>query len=489
MTQKKPPGYIASLINPRRYNDVPQPLPPTYNESQKIEEDLRNAPPSYESSAQESNKALISDPEFRQALFQQFAPTFFFHKQEQSFPIHPDDFVKNIIEVKHDEYTNIQQRQKRDLTEVEKGELDVINEYFWKDGKFNPNYKERQNEDAFQKVVNKRDENGKDPQLLVFDEKKYGYKVGSKIDIVGVAPKGHPNYNPDKKAAPYNASIIPTKEGFYIQYECTYALNDAIKGTRWLRDLLPSKIANKADNFGLHYGDCEGVGVYIKVDGNGKASLDAMQTFAHGTKGARRVDTKDCTFKNERPCVFVGLGGHPSYADNFVGRNKFMDVVGDAYKITPNKFYDVSPDIIALANGHTSKENSDPNLVKVANELPAGCSTFSRLADSNPISWDGPKNEQEIEKNATKWNQYNPSLVLTKAWHKIKSSVKGLFGHKEESQKTTPVLDIKQCQQRLKESKNHEVSQGVSPNVSKSWAKEVGTQEQRQAQGTQPVTR
>jgi|GEM_PF-4986784 len=373
------------------------------------------------------NTEYMKNPETRAALFQQFSPTFCYHADEQSFPLHPDAFVKNVIEAKYDEYTNIQQRQKRGLTDLEQKELKVIEKYFWKDNAFNPDYKKHENESDFQEMIQRQPDDS-NSKFLVFDEKKYGYKVGEKIDIVGIAPQGHSKYDAQKASAPIAASIIATTDGFFIQYESTYSLNNAIKGTRWLRDLLPSNLADKADNFGFHYGDCEGVGVYVNVDDQGKASLKSLQTFAHGRDGAREVNAKDCTFENGKICVYVGLGGHPSYADNFVGRNKFADVVGDTYKITPTTFIDTSPDKVA----------------EKSQDIPASLSTFPRLADSNPMIHSGtshPKNATELKSQSQEWHRYNPMLGLTKVWNKIKSSFQSLLGHKKDKQ--APLFDLK----------------------------------------------
>lgn len=372
------------------------------------------------------NTTYIQNADVRQALFKQFIPTFCYHKEEGSFPLHPDDFVKNVIEAKYDEYTNIHHRQGRNLTEIETKELDIIQKYFWKDEKFNPDYKQYEKEKDFQEMISPAKGKSK---FLVFDEKAYGYNVGTKIDIVGVAPLGHKDYDSQKKPAPISGSIIPTKDGFFIQYESVYSLNNAIKGTRWLRDLLPSSIANKADNFGLHYGDCEGMGLYINVDDNGRASIKSMQTFAHGRDGAREVETKDCTFENGRPCVYVGLGGHPSYADNFVGRNKFMDVVGDAYKITPTEFIDISP----------SQDNE---------KIPPSLNTFPRLADSNPMNFSNiayARNAEELATQSKQWHRYDPVLFITKAWNKIKSTISNWLGNVEENMQPAPSFDVKDC--------------------------------------------
>lgn len=367
----------------------------------------------------------LENPKIRQQLFAQFAPVFCFHPQEKYFPLHPDAFVQNVIEVKYAEYKK--REKEKSLTFEESQEREIIKKYFWKDDKFNPDYKDYEKQTDFKAMM------GIDPKkkskFLVFDEKKYGYRVGEKIKVPGVYPPDHPKHDSSETAAPTATSIIPTEKGFYISFEYTYALNDAIKGLRWLRDLLPSKWADKLDNCGLHYGDCEGVGMYVTVNDEGVASLESMQTFAHGRDGAREVPAADCTYRDGRPCVFVGLGGHPSYADNFVGRNRFIDVVGDAYHITPTIFNDVSPD----------KRES-----KSADMLPAWC-TFPRLADSNPIAFSKtccPLDAEDLTKQAEKWHRYKPVLFLTRAWNWIKKKIQEKRGLTV-PQSTQPLLDLK----------------------------------------------
>lgn len=112
--------------------------------------------------------------------------------------------------------------------------------------------------------------------------------------------------------------------------------------------MLPEKVSKKFGDFAVHAGDWEGIYVKVKIDDQGKAELDHIQTFAHGRSGARKVDASRLTYKEDgSPCVYVGSATHPSYTDNFTGRNKFMDKVGDKFSLRPTgkDFVDLSPDV------------------------------------------------------------------------------------------------------------------------------------------------
>lgn len=428
------------------------------------------------------HKKMAESMSFRQEVFDHFAPTFFYTKDEENFPGDPNDLVKNVMEAKHEYYES---RDDSKLDETERKEKEIIQKYFWKDGKFNPNYDEFRNEPDYQATLFDQSACKK---FMTFDEKKYGYPTGSKIDCTGVAPKGHPKYDPNKPSAPIASCITPTPDGFFIQYDYTYPLNNAIPGMQWAYKLLPNSVANAAQNFGFHYGDCEGVGMFVKVDDNGKMSLDSMQTFAHGAKGARRVDAKDCTFEDGRVCVFVGEGGHPSYADNFIGRNKFLDRVGTAYKITPEKFSDVSSDIIKLAQGKVDPNTESKEKQDVAATIPKAWHAVRNMSDSNPLSTVGTKAAEDIlsEEKLTKWNKYKPILVLEKAWKKIKE-----FAGKVTGRKTNPPEPIKDFDASRYASKDGglDLSEGHSNQMAKSqsksvnkgnaWATKIGSKEER----------
>jgi len=156
---------------------------------------------------------------------------------------------------------------------------------------------------------------------------------------------------------------------------------------------------------GFHYGDMEGVGLHIAVDSQGHATMQSMQTFAHGRDGAREVPIENCTLTEDgRACVFVGLGGHPSYADNFVLRSQFFDKVGDRWRITPEIFIDCSPDKINTPG------------------IPLAWSSLGRLADSNNMVFSAsssPKDFTELQRERVEWSRYNPYLFLTKLYHWI----------------------------------------------------------------------
>ena len=375
----------------------------------------------------EYHRRLIQNLSVRQDLFKQFVPTFFFHKEEDNFPVNPEDYIKNIITVKRDEYLHIQERHHRNLTEIEQLELASIERFFWRDGHFNDNYKTYQNHPDFIKLTARAD-GDPIPTFLIFDEKHYGYQVGEKIDVVGIAPKGHRNYDESREMAPLSASIIPTRKGFFIQYQYLYSLNNAINGTQWLRKWLPEWLCKKVDDFGFHYGDAEGVGIHVSVEADGSISLQSMQTWAHGRGYAQHLASKDCTFdENGNICVFIGVGGHPAYAHNFVGRNSAMDLVGDTYKIEPTQFIDVSEDMLKLARDPELLQSTHA-LANSARMIPGSLSAFTRFADSNPLAYHGIKSEQQWIDNFSPFNRYSPWLFFAR----IRDFFKSLFYKKHE---------------------------------------------------------
>jgi hypothetical protein len=151
-----------------------------------------------------------------------------------------------------------------------------------------------------------------------------------------------------------------------------------------------------------------------------------MQTFAHGSKAARSVPAKECsTDDHGHVCVYVGAGGHPSYADNFIGRNIFMDLVGDAYSIKPTSFIDVSRDVLQVALDLTQTkskkrlEDQRPHLVPAAKKIPASVSGFTRYADSNPLAHSNIVCQEEVDRLELTHNHYRPFLFLTKLWKLI----------------------------------------------------------------------
>lgn len=129
----------------------------------------------------EQHRHYLQTPGLRQQIFAQFAPVFCFHSQEQHFPTHPDDFVQNVIEVKHAEYTKREAQHL--LTPEEANEFDIIKNYFWKGVAFDHDYKQHENETAFQAMMGIKPK--RKSKFLVFDEKKYGCRVGEKIKVAG----------------------------------------------------------------------------------------------------------------------------------------------------------------------------------------------------------------------------------------------------------------------------------------------------------------
>ena len=193
------------------------------------------------------NQAYID--KHREALLGNFAPAFCFHKDEDSFPTRPEEYIQDVIMAKYSHYT----KNATKLTPEEGHELAIIQKHFITNGEFNLNYDKAPD---FHELQDMLAEDGKKPRkertydgLLTFDEKKYGYKLGSKVPILGIHP------NSQQKKAPIYTAIIPTPDGVRIKYEYFYAISSAIPGTKALYENLPYGVAKKADNFAVHAGD------------------------------------------------------------------------------------------------------------------------------------------------------------------------------------------------------------------------------------------
>lgn len=234
--------------------------------------------------------------------------------------------------------------------------------------------------------------------FLTFNEKMYGYDLGEMVPYAGI----NPDIIESKEQAPIFVSIIPTSTGAMIKYEYFYALSDAIPIFKSLYKYLPYSITKLCEDFGLHAGDFEGV--YVKVDiadDLSNATLHSIQFFGHGRSGSRDVLAENLTYypdeySNVRPCVFVGNGTHPSYANNFFGLSKFLDNVGNKHIIVPKSFIDLSPDIESKG------------------ELPSYVTTFQRTGNTGwMIDTDTSyvKNEEEFLGMDPTWHQYNPCLL------------------------------------------------------------------------------
>lgn len=367
----------------------------------------------------EENKKIAENQgyinKYRNNILSEFAPTFCFHKNEDSFPMDPDDYVKDVVMAKYRHYTKNKDR----LNQNEKIELHLIESYFLtKEKNFNPNYEQDPNFHEFKNLMaedgNKKENERLYDKFLTFDEKKYGYKLGSQVPIEGI----HPSKNPKEKAPCYTA-ITPTPDGFRIKYEYFYSISSCIPGTKGLYENLPYEMSKRAKHFAFHAGDWEGVEMNLKFDPkSGKPIIDSMQTFAHGRKGASTVPANQLTYTQDgRPCVFVGQGTHPSYAHNFVGRNKFMDLTGDKYKITPTKFVNLE---------QTAPKQDLPNFIK-AGFIKQG-SPDNIYSQPNKSS-NAFTHEEYLAKSPS-WNNYKPKMFLDKIYNKVKNTLLGLFGEK-----------------------------------------------------------
>jgi hypothetical protein len=161
-----------------------------------------------------------------------------------------------------------------------------------------------------------------------------------------------------------------------------------------------------------------------------------MQTWAHGRDYAQNVAAKDCTFdKDGNVCVYVGVGGHPSYAYNFYGRNLPMDLVGDAYKIRADEIIDVSSDVIEAAKSLADTKNIDEfkqtnPIAQLAIDIPGALSTIKRFADSNPLAYTNIVSETTLNEAFKKYNKYHPWILLIK----IKNFFLSLFYKNEKPQ-------------------------------------------------------
>lgn len=414
------------------------------------------------------NHRRTSDPKFRQALFSTFAPTFCFHKTEDSFPMVADDYIEQVVLAKHKHY--IENGAK--LTAEEKKELNVINQYFINpDGSFNKNYASHREAPDFQEVLptrrlleerdinwakaryeelskgtNLSDKDNREKECIekalcksvdgkyVIDESKFEKGLIKDVWSHGVIDiilnkssneafltfdekkYGYPieskvpwNNKPKKDGAPAYTTVIPTPDGVLIKYERFYSISSAIPGTKWLYKLLPHKLSEKAKHFAVHAGDWEGVMVKVNIDKNGNATLGGMQSFAHGRDGAQYLEADKLTYDAKgRPCVFVGAATHGSYLSNHVGRTKFLDKVGNHIQETPTEFVDISHEQI--------KSKTFPKWGRVFQRMGSPSSPAPEHSGSDP-----QRSYNEFVHDAGEWNRYKPKMILDNLWNKIKS--------------------------------------------------------------------
>lgn len=356
----------------------------------------------------------------KQAIIEKFSPKFCFHKNEYIFPTDVESYAKDVLTAKMKHYKlkfpgELTEEEKLAATENEeltaaRVEYKLIKDCFFAGGDENTDgfnilgFGHQQVIDYLEVELDHKKDNNKpthhvDP-LLTFNEKKLGYKLEEKVPIGG--------HKPDEVSNEINCSVyvsyLPTSQGAIIRYECFYAASGAIYGTDKLYEMLPAKINEKVDNFAFHAGDWEGVFIEVLINEKGVATIDHMQTFAHGRSGARKVQIDELDFQGTHPCVYVGCSTHPSYTDNFWFRNKFADIVGDKYSLIAKEFIDLSP---------------DPQIIK---PVWVNCAIWGEpwlMTQSNAIA-----NEDDYRSSQTKDNwliyDYHP---ISETWKKISCCV------------------------------------------------------------------
>ena len=299
------------------------------------------------------SSAIALAKKHKERIMADFAPTFCFDAREYIFPTSAEEYTKDVLTAKMKHYEGMISKTLK-LNNDQINEYQLIKENFFNggdgSGKFDMAGFEKPAVKKYIEYENSTEEGPKAERpkkrsvgdLLTFDEKRLGYPLGKAVPITG-----HPPDKNNKVKAPVYTSYVPTEDGAIIRYECFYALSGAIPGTNWLYKLLPEKLCKVFGDFAVHAGDWEGVYVKVKIDEEGQAKLDHIQTFSHGRSGARKVDASQLTYREDgSPCIFVGSSTHHSYTDNFVGRNQFIDIVGDKFTLRPKKedLVDLSPD-------------------------------------------------------------------------------------------------------------------------------------------------
>lgn len=323
----------------------------------------------------------------KQTLYKAFAPTFCFRKGETSFPTKPETYLKQVMLAKYNNYKD------KELDEEKEREYNFIKKVFITHNEdFNEEWYKKTDEEDFDYFLSTLPREGEQKNsrngFLTFDERKNGYNLGEIIDIEGIRPES-------KEKAPIYTASIPTPDGALLMYQYYYAVSEAIPLTGCAPNL---PILSKLHDLSFHYGDWEGVYIYVKInEDTHTAILDHMQTFAHGRDGARQVPAKDLKYDSDgHPCVFVGKYTHPSYASNFSGPNKFVDWVGNNSRIKPEEFIEIG-DV-----------ETRPPIIKYCR----------RLGDTEPMIWSESsyaKDYEEYTEKSKEWNRYKPS----KFWSKI----------------------------------------------------------------------
>lgn len=213
-----------------------------------------------------------------------------------------------------------------------------------------------------------------------------------------------------------SASIIPTKDGFFIQYEYSYAVSNSIPGLGWIRNLIPYKIIalvpdryKEILNIAFHYGDSEKAGIHVKLE-NDMLSFESLQTWAHGRRYAEKIDVKNCTFDQDGHVkVFVGEGTHPSYGYNFPGRNLALDIVGDRVELKADKIIDLSPDVMTAFWAKLDGKPVESQLLsELADEVPGVFALSVNFADSNPLAHCDIISEKKLDEEMKGHTSYHP---------------------------------------------------------------------------------
>jgi hypothetical protein len=137
-----------------------------------------------------------------------------------------------------------------------------------------------------------------------------------------------------------------------------------------------------------------------------------MQSFAHGRDGSRYLPAKELTYdKDGHPCAFVGAATHGMYLEDYVGRSKFADKVGNDIQERPSEFVDISCD--------KQSALESPGWQRIFQRMGSPASpTPPHIGAENVISY------KDLVQSASDWNRYKPVLWLDKAWNKLKDLVR-----------------------------------------------------------------
>ncbi len=286
---------------------------------------------------QAETQAMQYAKQNKQDIMKQFCPTFTFSAGEYIYPTSAEKYAEDVLTAKKRHYEG--KLQGGNLSTQEIDQYNLIKEHFFPNKAFDIKGFEKP---EVEKYLENDLGHGTASVLLMFNEKELGYPLGSQVPIGGNKPGA------DKQVkAPIYTSYVPTEDGAIIRYECFYPLSGAIYGTNWLYKLLPEKFAKKLGNLAVHAGDWEGVYIKVKIDENGNAQLDHMQTFAHGTKGAVKVEPRDIDFtETGSPRAYVATSTHATYSNKFPV-NTLADNTGAAYSLKPEnaEFVDLSPEV------------------------------------------------------------------------------------------------------------------------------------------------